>query len=113
MVIPSIYMISLLFMSNIFMSFAWYWHLKDLTNKSIYLAVIISWLIAFLEYMFLIPALRIGGSVLSLSQIKITQEVITLIVFIPFSIIVMNQPFKLDFIWAMFCMFGAVYFIFR
>ncbi len=103
----------LLILSNIFMTFAWYGHLKELGNKPWYIAAILSWLIAFFEYMIQVPANRIGYATLTLPQLKIIQELITLLVFVPFSIYYMNQPIKLDYLWAGFCMLGAVYFIFR
>lgn len=103
----------LLVLSNIFMTFAWYAHLKDLRDKPWIIAALISWGITFFEYMVQVPANRIGYSALNLSQLKIMQEVITLAVFIPFSLYYMNQPFKMDFIWAGLCLVGAVYFMFR
>jgi uncharacterized protein (DUF486 family) len=103
----------LLVLSNIFMTFAWYAHLKDLREKPWMIAALISWGIAFFEYMIQVPANRIGYTALNLSQLKIMQEVITLAVFIPFSLYYMNQPFKMDFIWAGLCLVGAVYFMFR
>lgn len=103
----------LLILSNVFMTFAWYGHLKNLNNKAWYIAAIISWGIAFFEYLLQVPANRIGYTQLSLAQLKILQEVLTLLIFVPFSMIYMNQPFKLDFIWAGLCLIGAVYFIFR
>ena len=103
----------LLILSNVFMTFAWYAHLKDLRDKPWMIAAIISWGIAFFEYVIQVPANRIGYTVLNLGQLKIMQEVITLGVFIPFSIFYMNQPFRLDFIWAGLCLVGAVYFMFR
>ena len=103
----------LLVLSNVFMTFAWYAHLKDLREKPWMIAALISWGIAFFEYMIQVPANRIGYSALNLSQLKIMQEVITLAVFIPFSLYYMNQPFKMDFIWAGMCLVGAVYFMFR
>jgi len=103
----------LLVIANIFMTFAWYAHLKDLNNKPLYIAIIISWAIAFVEYLFQIPANRIGFTQFNLPQLKILQEVITLVVFVPFSVLYMNQPIKLDYLWAGLCMMGAVYFIFR
>lgn len=95
------------------MTFAWYGHLKELGNKPWIIAAILSWLVAFFEYLIQVPANRIGYTALTLPQLKIIQEVITLSVFVPFSIYYMNQPIKLDFIWAGLCMLGAVYFIFR
>ncbi len=99
--------------SNLFMTFAWYAHLKDINGTRWYMAVLISWSIAFFEYLIQVPANRIGFTVLSLPQLKILQEVITLSVFAPFAIFYMNQPLKLDYLWAGLCLMGAVYFIFR
>lgn len=103
----------LLICSNIFMTYAWYGHLKDLSGSPIVLAVLASWGIALFEYSFQVPANRIGFTQLSLPQLKILQEVITLAVFIPFSVIYMKQGLKLDFLWAGICLVGAVYFTFR
>ena len=103
----------LLVASNIFMTMAWYGHLKDLRDKPWLVAALISWAIALFEYLLQVPANRIGYTALSLPQLKIMQEVITLCVFVPFALIVMKQPLKLDFLWAALCMVGAVYFIFR
>lgn len=103
----------LLILSNIFMTFAWYAHLKKLNDKTWLVAALISWGVAFFEYIIQVPANRIGHTELSLSQLKILQEVITLSVFVPFSIFYMGQGIKLDFLWAGLCMLGAVYFIFR
>jgi uncharacterized protein (DUF486 family) len=103
----------LLTMSNVFMTFAWYAHLKNLSDKPWYIAAFASWGIALLEYMFQVPANRIGFTVLSLPQLKILQEVITLAVFLPFAVIYMHQAVKLDFLWAGLCLLGAVYFMFR
>jgi uncharacterized protein len=103
----------LLSMSNVFMTFAWYAHLKDLGSKPWIVAALVSWGIAFFEYMFQVPANRIGYSVLSLGQLKILQEIITLSVFVPFAFFYMKEPLKLDYLWAAFCILGAVYFIFR
>jgi uncharacterized protein (DUF486 family) len=103
----------LLTLSNIFMTFAWYAHLKNLSDKPWFIAAFISWGIALFEYLFQVPANRIGFSTLSLAQLKILQEVITLTVFVPFAIFYMQQPMKLDFLWAGLCLMGAVYFIFR
>lgn len=100
-------------MSNVFMTFAWYAHLKNLNDKPWYAAAFISWGIALFEYMLQVPANRAGFSVMSLAQLKILQEVITLLVFVPFAIYYMQQPFKLDFLWAGLCLIGAVYFMFR
>ena len=103
----------LLILSNVFMTFAWYGHLKNLSNKAWYVAAIISWGIALFEYLLQVPANRIGNTQYSLAQLKILQEVITLSVFVPFAMVYMDQPFKLDYVWAALCMCGAVYFIFR
>jgi len=103
----------LLILSNIFMTFAWYGHLKNLNNKAWYVAAFVSWSIALIEYLFMIPANRIGYSSLTLPQLKILQEVITLSVFVPFAVMYMDQPIKLDFLWAGLCLMGAVYFVFR
>jgi uncharacterized protein (DUF486 family) len=105
--------ILLLTISNVFMTFAWYGHLKNLHAKPLLIAIAASWGIAFFEYIFQVPANRIGASTLSLAQLKILQEVITLSVFVPFAMLYMQQPFKLDFVWAGLCLLGAVYFIFR
>ena len=103
----------LLVLSNIFMTFAWYGHLKSLNNRAWYIAALISWGIALFEYLLQVPANRIGASQYSLAQLKIMQEAITLTVFVPFAMLYMDQPFKLDYIWAALCLVGAVYFIFR
>jgi len=103
----------LLILSNVFMTFAWYGHLKTLNNKSWFVAAILSWSIALFEYLIQVPANRIGFTALSLPQLKILQEVITLLVFIPFAIFYMKQSIRLDFLWAALCMCGAVYFVFR
>ena len=103
----------MLALSNLFMTFAWYAHLKNLNDKPWYIAAFLSWGIALLEYMFQVPANRIGFTVLSLAQLKILQEVITLCVFVPFALFYMHQPLKLDFLWAGLCLMGAVYFMFR
>jgi hypothetical protein len=103
----------LLTLSNIFMTFAWYAHLKELNHKPWLIAVFVSWGIAFFEYLIQVPANRIGFTELSLGQLKIIQEVVTLSVFVPFAILYMKQPLKLDFLWAAFCLAGAVYFVFR
>ena len=110
----SLQTILLLVASNVFMTFAWYGHLKNLADKPWYTAALISWGIALFEYLLQVPANRIGhAGGFSLAQLKITQEVITLAVFVPFAMLYMDQPFKLDFLWAGLCMVGAVYFIFR
>jgi uncharacterized protein (DUF486 family) len=103
----------LLILSNIFMTFAWYGHLKDLRDKAWYVAALISWGIALFEYLIQVPANRIGSTQMSVAQLKIMQEVITLIVFVPFSVMYMQQPLKRDFVWAGLCLLGAVYFVFR
>ena len=103
----------LLTLSNVFMTFAWYAHLKNLLAKLWYVAALVSWGIALFEYLLQVPANRIGYTALSLPQLKIIQEVITLTVFVPFVVIYMRQPIKLDYLWASFCMLGAVYFVFR
>ena len=103
----------LIVMSNVFMTFAWYGHLRNLSSKPWYIAALISWGIALCEYMLQVPANRIGFQSFSLAQLKILQEVITLSVFVPFAMLYMDQPFKTDYIWAALCLVGAVYFIFR
>lgn len=103
----------LLICSNVFMTFAWYAHLKDLNAKPWFIAVLVSWGIAFFEYTLQVPANRIGYTVLDLTQLKVMQEVITLVVFVPFAVFYMGQPVKLDFLWAGLCLLGAVYFVFR
>ena len=103
----------LLVCSNIFMTFAWYAHLRNLRAKPLLVAVAASWGIAFFEYLLQVPANRMGSDVLNLSQLKIMQEAITLTVFVPFAILYMRQTIKLDFLWAALCLMGAVYFIFR
>ena len=105
--------ILLLTASNVFMTFAWYAHLKDMAARPWWIAALVSWAIAFFEYLLQVPANRIGYGHFSLAQLKIIQEVITLSVFVPFAVLYMNQPFKLDYLWAALCMVGAVYFIFR
>jgi len=105
--------ILLLILSNIFMTFAWYAHLKNLSGSPWYVAALVSWGIAFFEYMLQVPANRIGYTAMTLPQLKILQEVITLAVFVPFVVYYMRQPLKLDYLWAALCMLGAVYFIFR
>jgi uncharacterized protein len=103
----------LLAASNIFMTFAWYAHLKNLSNRAWYVAALVSWGIALFEYLLQVPANRIGYTELSLPQLKILQEVITLAVFVPFAVLYMQKPLKLDYLWAALCILGAVYFIFR
>jgi uncharacterized protein (DUF486 family) len=103
----------LLLLSNVFMTFAWYAHLRDLSGKPWWIAALASWGIALFEYLLQVPANRIGYTALELGQLKILQEVITLTVFVPFAVFYMKQPFRLDFIWAGLCLVGAVYFMFR
>lgn len=103
----------LLILSNVFMTFAWYGHLRHMSAQPWWIAAFISWGVAGLEYLFQVPGNRIGYQVLSLAQLKVAQEVITLVVFIPFSMIYMEQPLKLDHLWAGICLVGAVYFVFR
>ncbi len=103
----------LLAVSNVFMTFAWYAHLKNLSSKPWWIAALASWGIALLEYLLQVPANRIGFTRLSLGQLKIMQEAITLVVFVPFALFYMQQPLKLDYLWAGLCILGAVYFIFR
>lgn len=104
----------LLIASNVFMTFAWYGHLKSLSASPWYIAALVSWGIALFEYLLQVPANRIGYSGgFTLAQLKITQEVITLAVFVPFAMVYMKEPFKLDYVWAGLCLVGAVYFIFR
>jgi uncharacterized protein (DUF486 family) len=106
--------LGLLLLSNLFMTFAWYGHLKGLGAKPWWIAALLSWGIALFEYLLQVPANRIGYAAgISLAQLKITQEIITLAVFVPFSMVYMGQPFRTDFIWAGLCLMGAVYFIFR
>ena len=105
--------IALLTLSNVFMTFAWYAHLKELNTKPWLLAAIASWGIALLEYLFQVPANRIGFTQYSVGQLKIIQEVITLSVFAPFAVFYLRQPLRLDYLWAALCMLGAVYFMFR
>jgi uncharacterized protein (DUF486 family) len=104
---------ALLLGSNVFMTFAWYAHLKHLSAKPWWIAALVSWGIALFEYLLQVPANRIGFTQVSLAQLKITQEAITLVVFVPFAIFYMEQPIKLDYLWAALCLVGAVYFIFR
>ncbi|HEY9034169.1 MAG TPA: DMT family protein [Pseudomonadales bacterium] len=105
--------IVLLVCSNIFMTFAWYAHLKELNSKPWIIAALLSWLVASLEYLFQVPANRIGYTVLSVGQLKIIQEVITLSVFVPFSLYYLKEPLKWDYLWAGLCLLGAVFFMFR
>lgn len=103
----------LLVASNAFMTFAWYGHLKNLQHRAWYVAALVSWGIALFEYLLQVPANRIGFTVLSLGQLKMLQEVMTLAVFVPFAVLYMKQPLKLDYLWAALCLCGAVYFVFR
>lgn len=103
----------LLALSNVFMTFAWYAHLKHLGQKPWIVAALASWGIALFEYLLQVPANRVGYTVMSLPQLKILQEVITLSVFVPFVVLYMRQPLKLDYLWAALCILGAVYFVFR
>ena len=110
---PIVTTVVLLVLSNIFMTFAWYAHLRNLSGRPWYVAALVSWGIAFFEYMLQVPANRIGHTVMDLSKLKILQEAITLTVFVPFLMLYMRQPFKLDYLWAALCIMGAVYFVFR
>ncbi len=105
--------VGLLILSNVFMTFAWYAHLKNLSDRPWYIAALLSWGIALFEYLLQVPANRIGYTTLSLGQLKIIQEVITLAVFVPFAVLYMKQSLRLDFLWAALCICGAVYFVFR
>ncbi|MBI3229045.1 MAG: DMT family protein [Burkholderiales bacterium] len=105
--------IALLTLSNVFMTIAWYGHLKNLASKPWWIAAFISWGIALFEYLLQVPANRIGFTELSLPQLKILQEAITLTIFVPFAMLYLQQPFKLDYVWAALCLVGAVYLIFR
>ncbi|MBL4237175.1 DMT family protein [Vibrio fluvialis] len=110
---PMLITIVLLLISNVFMTFAWYAHLRELGHKPWVIAALLSWGIALFEYLFQVPANRIGYTVMNLGQLKILQEVITLSVFVPFALIYMKEPFRMDFVWAGLCLLGAVFFIFR
>ena len=110
---PLLVTILMLAVSNLFMTFAWYGHLKNLATSPWYIAALISWGIALFEYLLQVPANRIGYTELSLGQLKILQEVITLAIFVPFAVLYMNQPLKMDYLYAGLCLMGAVYFIFR
>jgi len=105
--------VALLICSNVFMTFAWYAHLKNLNSKPWFIAVLVSWGIAFFEYVLQVPANRIGYATMTLAQLKVIQEVITLVVFVPFAAFYMQQPMKWDYLWAGLCLMGAVYFVFR
>ena len=111
---PTLQTVALLIASNVFMTFAWYGHLKHQASTPWLVAALVSWGIALAEYLLQVPANRIGHAAgITLAQLKIMQEVITLAVFVPFAMLYMNQPFRLDFVWAGLCLLGAVYFIFR
>jgi uncharacterized protein (DUF486 family) len=110
---PATRTILLLVCSNVFMTFAWYAHLRDLSNRTWFFAAVASWGIAFFEYLLQVPANRIGNTVMTLPQLKILQEAITLVVFVPFAVLYMKQEIKLDYLWAALCILGAVYFMFR
>lgn len=110
---PVLISILLLLCSNVFMTFAWYAHLKELNHKPWLIAALVSWGIALFEYLLQVPANRIGFTVLSVGQLKIMQEVITLTVFVPFAVLYLKEPLKLDYLWAGLCLLGAVYFVFR
>jgi uncharacterized protein (DUF486 family) len=110
---PILLSILLLSLSNIFMTFAWYAHLKELNHRPWFVAALISWGIAFFEYALQVPANRIGYTALSVGQLKILQEIITLSVFVPFAFYYLREPLKLDYLWAALCILGAVFFIFR
>ena len=110
---PLLVTILMLAVSNLFMTFAWYGHLKNMASSPWYIAALASWGIALFEYMIQVPAYRIGYTHLNIGQLKILQEVITLSVFVPFAVLYMNQPLKWDYLYAGLCMMGAVYFIFR
>lgn len=103
----------LLILSNVFMTYAWYGHLRTLADRPWWVAALLSWGIALFEYLLQVPANRIGATVLTLPQLKILQEAITLVVFVPFAVLYMRQPIRLDFLWAALCIAGAVYFVFR
>jgi uncharacterized protein (DUF486 family) len=103
----------LLVLSNVFMTFAWYAHLKELNHKPWYVAALASWGIALVEYLFQVPGNRIGYTIMTLPQLKIVQEVVTLLVFVPFVVFYMKQGLKLDYLWAALCLVAAVYFVFR
>ena len=103
----------LLVASNAFMTYAWYGHLKNLNHRAWYIAALVSWGIALFEYLLQVPANRIGYTTMSLGQLKMLQEVIAIGVFIPFAVVYMKQPIKMDFVWAALCLLGAVYFVFR
>ncbi len=103
----------LLICSNVFMTFAWYAHLKDMSGRPWFIAALVSWGVALAEYLLQVPANRIGYTTMNLGQLKILQEVIALSVFVPFAVLYMKQPLKLNYVWAALCICGAVYFVFR
>ncbi len=105
--------ILLLCVSNVFMTFAWYAHLKELSNRPWIIAALASWSIAFFEYLFQVPGNRLGYTALSIAQLKIMQEAITLTIFVPFALLYLKEPLRLDYLWAALCIVGAVYFVFR
>ena len=110
---PVIRAILLLTASNVFMTFAWYSHLRNLSDRKWYVAALLSWGIALFEYLLQVPGNRIGYTVLSLGQLKMLQEIITLSVFVPFAVLYMKEQLRLDYLWAGLCILGAVYFVFR
>jgi uncharacterized protein (DUF486 family) len=110
---PLVISIALLVCSNVFMTFAWYAHLKELNHKPWFVAALVSWGIALFEYLLQVPANRIGYGVINIGQLKILQEVISLTVFVPIALFYLKEPLKLDYLWAALCLLGAVYFVFR
>jgi len=110
---PILISIGLLILSNVFMTFAWYAHLREMSSKPWFIAAFLSWGIAFFEYLLQVPANRIGHTELNVGQLKILQEVITLSVFVPFAVFYLKEPLKTDYLWAGLCILGAVYFVFR
>ncbi|MBK7251153.1 MAG: DMT family protein [Gammaproteobacteria bacterium] len=110
---PIVTTTALLALSNVFMTFAWYGHLKNMATRPWYVAALVSWGIALFEYLIQVPANRIGYTQMTLPQLKILQEAITLTVFVPFALLYMRQPVRLDYLWAAICMLGAVWFVFR
>ncbi len=109
----SLQTVLLLIASNVFMTFAWYGHLKNLADRPWFIAALVSWGIALFEYLLQVPANRIGAQQFSVGQLKVIQEVVTLSVFVPFSVLYMGQTLKLDYLWAALCLVGAAYFMFR
>ena len=105
--------IVLLSISNLFMTYAWYGHLKDLKYKPIFVAILLSWFVAFFEYCFQVPANRIGSQFMSLGQLKVTQEVITMVIFAIFSVLYMGTPLSRNYLWASLCLIAAAYFMFK